>query len=142
MTVMDTMHATHDCGFSGTLRAVSLHDCDIQANGGRCEDFPCCGHTDGDGCQTLPSHTSAFYLDNPHLLHVPLSPEWFDAIDDDSDEPEYWCQGCGTEYPDNTEVFDNGDRFDDTCVGCRVRWYIEGVDTRAHRQHYTNRHAA
>jgi hypothetical protein len=67
----------------GTLRALELHDCDIQAFGGRCEDYPCCGHTDGDGCQTLPEHTSEFYLANPRFLHEPGSPEWFDALDDE-----------------------------------------------------------
>ena len=38
-----------DCGF--TTRDVALfnnHSCDIQAQGGRCEDFPCCGHELGD----------------------------------------------------------------------------------------------
>lgn len=38
-----------DCGF--TTRDVALfnnHSCDIAANGGRCEDYPCCGHEFGD----------------------------------------------------------------------------------------------
>lgn len=38
-----------ECGF--TTRDVALfnnHSCDIQAQGGRCEDFPCCGHEAGD----------------------------------------------------------------------------------------------
>ena len=30
--------------------------------GERCEDYPCCGHTDGDGCQPLESHTSAYWM--------------------------------------------------------------------------------
>ena len=73
------------CGFSGTLAAIELHDCAVQESGGRCEDFPCCGHTDGDGCQTLPSHTSAFYYDNPAFLYEPGSPEWYDAQEYDGD---------------------------------------------------------
>lgn len=73
------------CGYRGSIAAVELHDCAIVESGGRCEDYPCCGHTDGDGCQTLPQHTSAYYLDNPHLLHEPGSPEWFDAQDWDDD---------------------------------------------------------
>lgn len=81
-----TMTVTADCcGFHGTIAAVELHDCDIVANGGRCEDYPACGHTDGDGCQTLPEHTAAFYYDNPHLMFEPGSPEWYDAQDDGSD---------------------------------------------------------
>lgn len=38
-----------ECGFSS--RDVGLmngHSCDVQDNGGRCEDFPCCGHEWGD----------------------------------------------------------------------------------------------
>lgn len=70
MTI-DTIRATCDeCGYAGTLRALSLHSCDIQQFGGRCEDYPACGHTDGDGCQTLPEHTSDYYLANPALTHL------------------------------------------------------------------------
>lgn len=139
-SVEDTMIVTHDCGYSGTVAAVKLHDCDIQANGGHCEDYPSCGHTDGDGCQTLPSHTSEFYYRNPHLLHEPGSPEWQDAMADlDGDEPEWFCKGCGNVYEDNTEVFENGEKIDDDCVSCRVRWFIEGSDTRSARQHYARR---
>lgn len=50
-----------ECGYSGSIEAVQLHSCDIALNGGRCEDFPCCGHTDGDGCQTLREHTSEYW---------------------------------------------------------------------------------
>lgn len=38
-----------DCGF--TTRDVALfnnHSCDVQEFGGRCEDYPCCGHEFGD----------------------------------------------------------------------------------------------
>lgn len=51
----------NDCSFSGPIKSVELHDCQIQEQGGRCEDYPCCGHTDGDGCQTLQSHTSEYW---------------------------------------------------------------------------------
>lgn len=27
----------------------------------RCEDYPCCGHTDGGGCIPRPEHTSAYW---------------------------------------------------------------------------------
>lgn len=64
------------CGYSGTLDAVRLHDCNVQSNGGRCEDFPACGHTDGDGCQTLPEHTSEYWLDMMHRFpDMDLFPE-------------------------------------------------------------------
>lgn len=68
------------CGFRGSLDAVSVHSCYVQEMGGRCEDYPCCGHTDGDGCQTLPEHTSAFYYENPEFLYEPGSPEWQDMM--------------------------------------------------------------
>lgn len=77
-----------DCGYSASIADVELHDCSIQETGGRCEDYPCCGHTDGDGCQTLASHTSRYYLDNPHFLHEPGSPEWYDAQDDGYDDDD------------------------------------------------------
>lgn len=38
-----------DCGFSSRDTVLmNSHSCDIQAQGGRCEDFPCCGHELGD----------------------------------------------------------------------------------------------
>lgn len=62
----------NDCGSTGSARFLSSHDCShnqqIRAQGGRCEDFPCCGHTDGDGCITLESHTADFWRNDPHLL--------------------------------------------------------------------------
>ena len=51
----------NDCGYSGSIEAVKLHSCQIQEQGGRCEDYPACGHTDGDGCQTLREHTSEYW---------------------------------------------------------------------------------
>ena len=27
---------------------MERHSCDVQENGGRCEDYPCCGHEFGD----------------------------------------------------------------------------------------------
>lgn len=40
-----------EVGCSFTTRDVALfnnHSCDVDAQGGRCEDFPCCGHEAGD----------------------------------------------------------------------------------------------
>jgi len=50
-----------ECGFSGSIAAWEVHSCYVEQMGGRCEDYPCCGHTDGDGCQTLPEHTSDYW---------------------------------------------------------------------------------
>lgn len=75
----DEMTVTcNQCGYSGTLARVQVHSCYVQESGGRCEDYPCCGHTDGDGCQTLPEHTSAYWS----RLHEELGDE----------EYEYMCE--------------------------------------------------
>lgn len=38
-----------DCGFtSRDIHLLNNHSCDTQNNGGRCEDYPCCGHESGD----------------------------------------------------------------------------------------------
>lgn len=85
-----TMPVTcNQCGHSASVADIELHSCTIAESGGRCEDYPCCGHTDGDGCQTLAIHTSAYYLDNPQYLHEPGSPEWFDAQDDAREYDEF-----------------------------------------------------
>lgn len=37
------------CGFSSRdIYLLNNHSCDIQAQGGRCEDYPACGHEAGD----------------------------------------------------------------------------------------------
>jgi hypothetical protein len=51
---MTAIHAPHpvtctECGFSSSdLNLVAHHSCDIQEQGGQCEDFPACGHERGD----------------------------------------------------------------------------------------------
>lgn len=65
-----------ECGYSGSVELVQLHSCDIAKNGGRCEDYPCCGHTDGDGCQTLREHTSEYWME---LMQ--RDPDWYDYMD-------------------------------------------------------------
>lgn len=69
-----------ECGYSGSVELVELHSCAVALNGGRCEDYPCCGHTDGDGCQTLREHTSEFWLDqmrnNPHYDEMDAAGYW------------------------------------------------------------------
>lgn len=55
----------NDCGTSGSLLWMGSHPCGhnsyVNENGGRCEDYPCCGHTDGDGCASLETHTSDYW---------------------------------------------------------------------------------
>lgn len=63
------------CGFSGSLGEVSVHDCYVQEMGGRCEDFPACGHTDGDGCQTRPEHTADYWME---VVRREDANDWYD----------------------------------------------------------------
>jgi hypothetical protein len=42
----------------------------------RCEDYPCCGHTDGDGCMPRPEHTSAYWS----RLMSTMDPDDYDAM--------------------------------------------------------------
>ena len=66
---IDVSITCEDCsGTFDSIRAFEVHSCYVVQVGGRCEDYPACGHTDGDGCQTLPEHTMAYWLENPHLL--------------------------------------------------------------------------
>ena len=44
-----SVHTCEDCGFvSSDETLVRNHSCDIQEQGGQCEDYPCCGHEQGD----------------------------------------------------------------------------------------------
>jgi hypothetical protein len=56
------------CGF--TTRDIALlanHSCDVQAQGGQCEDYPCCGHEWGD-CNGLLYGSDEAIKSDPHLL--------------------------------------------------------------------------
>lgn len=50
---MATIEATYtctECGFTAhnDKELADRHSCDVTRNGGRCEDYPCCGHESGD----------------------------------------------------------------------------------------------
>jgi hypothetical protein len=56
------------CGFtSADIGLLNSHSCDVQANGGRCEDYPCCGHEAGD-CNGLLYGSDESIKSDPHLL--------------------------------------------------------------------------
>ena len=58
----------NDCGFTTTDVALfNNHSCDVQAFGGRCEDYPCCGHEAGD-CNGLKYGSDEAIKADPHLL--------------------------------------------------------------------------
>lgn len=72
------------CGETGSIEWVSLHDCELTAQGGRCEDFPACGHPFAEGCQTRPEHTSAYW----HRMRDHLGDERYEELD----QMGYWNQ--------------------------------------------------
>lgn len=83
------MRATAECcGYVGTLADIALHSCQIEEFGGRCEDYPCCGHTDGLGCQTTASMTSDYYTEGPGRAHLMCDHEagWCEAWQDGEDD--------------------------------------------------------
>jgi|1186.fasta_scaffold01255_4 hypothetical protein len=67
MATMDRREFTcNDCGTSGGSAWMDTHDCqavqDVAAFGGRCEDFPCCGHLSGE-CAPQERFTKAYWLE-------------------------------------------------------------------------------
>ena len=56
----------NDCGTVGSLRWMEQHDCeaiqDVNAFGGQCEDYPCCGHLPGE-CASRESFTKEYWLE-------------------------------------------------------------------------------
>ena len=96
---MAATFSCNTCHTTGSLTWMSNHPCgriaDLAETGGRCEDFPCCGHTDGDGCAPLESHTKEFWQDNPHRM---CSHE--DGFcDAEYDEPDVECEGVHDDCP-------------------------------------------
>jgi hypothetical protein len=78
-----------ECGFSSTdVALLNNHSCDIQANGGHCEDFPCCGHEYGD-CNGLKYGSDEAIKSDPHLLcdHENGDCEVYDDDEPEEDEP-------------------------------------------------------
>lgn len=60
--------ACSQCGFTTTdVHLLAGHSCATFENGGRCEDYPCCGHENGDCMGLLYGSDQAIQAD-PHLL--------------------------------------------------------------------------
>lgn len=72
----------------------------------RCEDYPCCGHTDGLGCNWTPDYS------NPHFLcdHENGDCEVANMLDEIEDEED----GCD---PHNGACENEGE-----CRSCREFW--------------------
>lgn len=104
MTYLNFDATCPECGF--TSRDVALlnnHSCAVQQNGGRCEDYPCCGHEFGDCNGQLYGSDEAIKSD-PHLLcdhEAGICDLWEDDedphewdYDDTNDNGSPWCYGC------------------------------------------------
>lgn len=82
------------CGANGSLRWMGTHPCgtiaDLATTGGRCEDYPCCGHTDGDGCAPLESHTADYWRHPSRAAHLSCDHEegFYDCQDEDYDDED------------------------------------------------------
>lgn len=64
----------NDCGTTGSRRWMEQHNCaevqDVAQFGGRCEDYPCCGHLPGE-CAPQERFTKEYWQDR----YDSLSPE-------------------------------------------------------------------
>ena len=90
MTLTNMPHAATcgECGFSThDAHLFANHSCDIQQQGGRCEDYPCCGHENGD-CNGL-LYGSDEAIKEEAIRHFNCEHEQgYCALYDDEDEPE------------------------------------------------------
>ena len=82
----------NNCDFSGSAYALNAHDCAHESylrdagNNGRCEDFPACGHTDGDTCHATAEGTSEYWSDlYAQASRSGLSPDELDMMMDYAD---------------------------------------------------------
>ncbi len=60
----DRTFTCNQCGTTGSLEWMRDHPCgqiqDVRQFGGRCEDYPCCGHAPGE-CEPQESHTKGYW---------------------------------------------------------------------------------
>ena len=81
------MYSCGVCGFgTGDIHLLEHHSCDIQEQGGTCEDYPCCGHEFGD-CNGLKYGSDESIKNDPHLLCDHENGEC-ELADDGADGPE------------------------------------------------------
>ena len=92
MTPVKTVRVTYDCGHEvRELPGRVFEDCPTCANGvpegaEYCEDYPACGHTDGDGCGFDPRHTSDYWSEFIRRREA----EGFDIDDPDFYPDDYY----------------------------------------------------
>lgn len=82
-----------ECGFtSRDIALLNNHSCDVQNNGGHCEDYPCCGHEYGD-CNGLLYGSDEAIKSDPHLLCDHENGECNLADERDGE----FCDSCGSD---------------------------------------------
>lgn len=78
-----------ECGFSTQdINLLARHSCDVQAFGGRCEDYPCCGHEAGD-CNGLLYGSDEAIKADPHLLCDHEFGDCHLAYEDEDEDEDY-----------------------------------------------------
>ena len=81
-----------ECGFTTCDTSLARnHSCDVTANGGYCEDYPCCGHEAGD-CNGQLYGSDQAIMSDPHLLcdHETGYCEVWDREQEDWDDEDDW----------------------------------------------------
>lgn len=87
-----------------------------------CEDYPCCGHTDGLGCNwTYTPAMQAHDMEHMYCDHAAgVCDAWYEADAHDYDEDDLnaagtpWCYGCddyatcGAYEPDGAALYRQG----------------------------------
>lgn len=82
------------CGFSTTdLHLLGRHSCDVTAQGGRCEDYPACGHEMGD-CNGLLYGSDEAIKEQVRIAWATGHGEC------DHAEGLFLCQDMGDDYDD------------------------------------------
>jgi hypothetical protein len=83
-----------DCGFaSNDIHLLNNHNCDVQKNGGHCEDYPCCGHEFGD-CNGLKYGSDEAIKD---LVYNGISYKYCEECETSCSKDAEVCPTCGSE---------------------------------------------
>lgn len=96
-----------NCGFTTTdVHLLAAHSCDVTSNGGRCEDFPCCGHEAGD-CNGLLYGSDEAIKSDPHLLcdhNTGVCEVEDQEEEEDYHEPDVYWSGTGELMNDDSYI--------------------------------------
>lgn len=76
-----------DCGFtSKDFYLLRGHSCAVEEFGGRCEDYPCCGHEAGDCNGQLYGSDEA--IKEQVYREMYYDDQWYDDYGDEDEEDE------------------------------------------------------